>query len=110
MERLKVRAKALGYYGDIRRRQGDVFELVEREVGDKQHRRKLTVDQQFSENWMEKVDDSAKSERQSQSAVTRNDADIAEVKPSKAESKVEERSSKHETSKHETHKGKRSVI
>ncbi len=53
---MKVRAKALGYYGDRRRKEGDIFELVERIVGDKEKRRTLSVDQQFSEIWMEKLD------------------------------------------------------
>lgn len=54
---MRVRATALGYYGDIRRKEGDVFDLVARTVGDKEKRRNLTVEQQFSETWMERIDE-----------------------------------------------------
>jgi hypothetical protein len=53
---MRVRAKTMGYYGDLRRREGDIFDLVERTVGDKEKRRRLTAEQQFSNIWMEEVD------------------------------------------------------
>ena len=62
---MKVRAKALGYYGDKRRKEGEEFELIERTVGDKEKRRKLSVDQQFSDIWMEKVGQPANGEPES---------------------------------------------
>lgn len=64
---MKVRAKTLGYYGDMRRREGDIFDLVERTVGDKDHRRTLTAEQQFSETWMERVGAPGKSGESTQS-------------------------------------------
>jgi len=39
---MKVKAKMLGFYGDVRRREGDVFEIKD--------------DSQFSKVWMERVD------------------------------------------------------
>lgn len=54
---MKVRATALGYYGDMRRKEGTVFDLVVRTVGDKEKRRTLTEEQQFSKVWMEKIDE-----------------------------------------------------
>lgn len=60
---IKVRAKELGYYDLKRRRIGDVFELVDK----KGHRREgngklipivIKAEDQFSEKWMERVDDS----------------------------------------------------
>lgn len=56
---MKVQATALGYYGDKRIREGQVFELIERTIGDKEKRRTITVDQQFSDKWMKKVDQDA---------------------------------------------------
>lgn len=54
---MKVRATAVGYYGDRRRRVGEVFELVERTVGSADKRRTATVEDQFSKRWMEKVEE-----------------------------------------------------
>jgi len=61
---MKVRATALGYYGHERRREGDVFVLepIKRIRKDKDGKaREVTImpEQQFSERWMEKVDQKA---------------------------------------------------
>ncbi len=61
---MKVKATALGYYGDIRRKEGDEFVLVTRTVGDKDHRRTLTAEQQFSATWMERLDGPAPTKQQ----------------------------------------------
>lgn len=65
---MKVQATQLGYYEHKRRREGDVFELVERKD---RHGKVMTVNQQFSSKWMKKVsDDTEKSE----SVMTRIDS------------------------------------
>lgn len=109
-ERLTVRAKRLGYYGDARRKEGDVFDLVEREVGEAGNRRKLTIDQQFSDVWMEKIDEDGNPVRTkpSQSAVTENSGDVAETHPSKGEKPVAAHAS--HSSSHDKGKSKRGVI
>jgi len=52
--RVKVKPTCLGYYGDKRRREGEVFDLVPRQD---RKGKIITVEEQFSEVWMEKVDD-----------------------------------------------------
>ena len=76
---IKVRALETGYYGDARRRPGDVFNLVDRwgtwtkpildDEGDQKYHPitkeplteqvegVLTAEDQFSEKWMERADD-----------------------------------------------------
>ena len=67
---MKVRATALGYYGHKRRRPGEVFILkpFKRKITtfNKETKRNdvkiidVSADMQFSENWMERADSSAK--------------------------------------------------
>lgn len=73
-KRVFVRATQTGYYNHARRRPGDVFELVEREIGvidpktgrpvmekregKREPKMRISpIEEQFSENWMEYVDD-----------------------------------------------------
>lgn len=49
---MKVRAKSLGYYGDRRRKEGEIFELVDRTVRGET----VPAKSQFSDRWMEQVD------------------------------------------------------
>jgi hypothetical protein len=49
---MKVRAIKLGYYEHIRRRVGDVFELIP--LKDSKGKT-ISIEQQFSDKWMEKV-------------------------------------------------------
>lgn len=57
---MKVRATKTGYYDHLRRREGDVFELKpidgHKVVNNKLVKHHFTVEEQFSPNWMEKVD------------------------------------------------------
>lgn len=61
---MKVRATQLGYYDHRRRKPGEVFELIEVKGFTKDPKTEkvspltLSPEQQFSENWMEKVDES----------------------------------------------------
>lgn len=51
---MKVRATQLGYYNHVRRREGDVFTLVEMKDADGNQ---ISAEDQFSQRWMEPVDD-----------------------------------------------------
>lgn len=51
---MKVRATQLGYYGDRRRKPGEIFELKDRDRRGKPY----PAEEQFSETWMETVDGS----------------------------------------------------
>ncbi len=66
---MKVRALSLGYYDEMRRREGEVFELktrsgvrVDKATGQKK-KVTYTPEQQFSSDWMEKVDQKTKLEK-----------------------------------------------
>lgn len=91
---MKVRATRLGYYEHIRRREGDVFTLVPRDVtivdvksqkivleNGKPKMRHLTVEDQFSVNWMERVDE-ATPERitPAQAALSKVNNELLEAK------------------------------
>lgn len=53
---MKVQATQLGYYQHKRRREGEIFELVEVKGFDKDKNPiLLTPEQQFSKKWMKKV-------------------------------------------------------
>lgn len=53
---MKVRATQVGYYGNVRRRVGDIFDLVPvKGLNGKREKVTFTPEQQFSEKWMEKV-------------------------------------------------------
>jgi hypothetical protein len=54
--RIKVRATQPGYYGDARRREGDVF-FIDGAVYPRDHEKAGQV-MAFSDKWMERVDDS----------------------------------------------------
>jgi hypothetical protein len=67
---MKVRATMLGYYGHERRYPGDVFTLepIKRMRKDKEGKlREVTIraEQQFSERWMEKVEETVPAKRKS---------------------------------------------
>lgn len=49
---MKVRATRLGFYGDKRRRPGEIFELRDRERRGKPY----PAEEQFSKSWMERMD------------------------------------------------------
>jgi len=56
---MRVRALQLGYYGNERRREGEIFDLIpivsiNKETGEKVI---VPVDKQFSVKWMERVED-----------------------------------------------------
>lgn len=55
---MKVRATRLGYYGDRRRKPGEVFELRDRERRGKPY----PAEEQFSATWMEKLDNDQSSD------------------------------------------------
>jgi hypothetical protein len=52
---MQVRAKKLGVYGARRRRPGDIFILVPRTTQKNGKEVMVTVEQQFSSKWMEKI-------------------------------------------------------
>lgn len=53
---MKVRATQLGYYGDRRRRVGEVFILKPfKRIGKDKKVMQITPEMQLSEHWMEKV-------------------------------------------------------
>lgn len=55
---MKVRAKSLVYYGDMRRREGEVFELKPFKMKQKDGSMKeITAEMQFTDEVMEKVDE-----------------------------------------------------
>lgn len=57
---MKVRAKSLVYYGDMRRREGEVFELKPFKMKGKDGKVvEISAEQQFTEEFMEKVDPKA---------------------------------------------------
>jgi hypothetical protein len=62
-----VKAKRIGYYNLKRRREGDVFELKEmtgyKKIGDKLEKVAITAEQQFSDSWMEQVEEDDGDER-----------------------------------------------
>jgi hypothetical protein len=73
---MKVRAKTMIYYDDMRRREGEVFELkpiklVRRDEKTKTETVKLlTPEMQFTEEFMEKVDENVKVRRSKKSVRT----------------------------------------
>lgn len=59
---MKVRATRLGYYGHVRMKTGDVFDLVEvegfkRNKAGKNEPCTFSPKEQFTDTWMEAVDD-----------------------------------------------------
>lgn len=55
--RIKVMATRLGYYGNRRRREGDVFELIDLTGKDAEGNSiKISAEKQFSSSWMKKVE------------------------------------------------------
>ena len=57
---MKVRATQLGYYGHKRRKAGDIFELVPMKNRDGSV---TSVEQQFSDVWMESLESSGKAKK-----------------------------------------------
>lgn len=55
---MRVRALMAGYYGDMLRKTGDVFDLEPYEIKDKKTKKTVVVpsEDQFSHEWMERVD------------------------------------------------------
>ena len=52
---MKVRAKELGYYNHKRRREGVEFDLVEKKGLVNGVEKTITVEDQFSDKWMERL-------------------------------------------------------
>lgn len=70
---IKVKATQLGYYEHKRRREGDVFTLVERKD---RFGKIMTAKQQFSSKWMKKVNEDTP---ESESVMTRVDSGNLEL-------------------------------
>lgn len=77
---IKVRATKAGYIGMGTKKEGDVFELVDIQTKDAKGKPKvITAEQQFSENWMERVtkntrDDDSEEEEERRKQVERKGA------------------------------------
>ena len=75
---MKVRAKMLGYYGGRRYREGEEFVIVEREghrklKTDVLEKIELSVQDQFSEKWMEPVDGEAPVKKEKKSRAEKKE-------------------------------------
>lgn len=60
-----------GFYGLKRRYPGDKFELVERETKDG---KVVSIESQFSEKWMEKIEDTPKRKRRTREEIDAGNA------------------------------------
>jgi len=74
---IKVKATRMGYYGHLRRRPGDVFELEDIETTKNGKRVVIKAETFFSQNWMVKVEGKTPAKvSTSQQAINDASADI----------------------------------
>jgi hypothetical protein len=78
---MKVRATRIGYYGEKRRLEGEVFTLVPVKAKDEDGKQvEVSPEDQFSEKWMEKTElDPAQGNQKFHPARVQNAADTRDV-------------------------------
>lgn len=105
---MRVRATQNGYHGLRRRKTGDVFVLMPRK---KKDGTVVTPDQQFSENWMVKLDPEAKPKAKAKGKrESKKKDDPKKVVPKKVAEKPEEKVEEEPTEKAGAATGDQEII